>query len=64
MDFFNITFPVHFMCDNLRKDMSKMEKMKTNSKKKKTKTKKKTTMADQYIQIFVVWLLLSCSGLY
>lgn len=26
--------------------------------------RKKTTMANQYIQIFVVWLLLSCSGLY
>lgn len=60
MDFFNLTFSVHFMCDldKWRKDMRKMEKMKTNYK------KKKTTMADQYIQIFVVWLLLSCSGLY
>lgn len=31
---------------------------------KKGKEKKRTTMADQYIPIFVVWLLLRCSGLY
>lgn len=51
------------MCDKWRKDMHKME---NNEKKlqEKKKEKKMTTMADQYIQIFVVWLLLSCSGLY
>lgn len=63
MDFFNLTFSVHFMCDKWRKDMHKMENNENKLQEKK-KENKMTTMADQYIQIFVVWLLLSCSGLY
>lgn len=55
----------HFMCDKWRVDMHQKEKNENKLWKKRRRRKKKlTTMADQYIQICVVWLLLSCSGLY
>lgn len=49
-------FSVEFELDKCHGDMHKLKEIR--------RKEKKTTMADQYIQIFVVWLLLSCSGLY
>lgn len=54
MDFFNIQqgFFVECELDKCHGDVHKLKEIR--------RKEKKTTMADQYIQIFVVWLLLSC----